>query len=126
MRFYKIHGLLSSLLFLILLGCEPTASINESSPAPPQFAWLEGLDAQDEVAKHADSGDFRMIAIANRGQSLPGIAPLEQAQVKMQCGMRFVEGLGDTTTPDSQAWRKKALEYAEQYNSAMHKRCMSM
>ncbi|MFC0118586.1 hypothetical protein ACFFK7_11760 [Pseudoalteromonas xiamenensis] len=117
-------------LAFILSGCnksEPAAEtpMKESIPAP--FTWLMNADALADVNARSEQQDYRLIALANRGTTVIGVDdPAQQQRLKTACGIRHVEGLGDTLDKRlDPKWRKQALDYAKAFNQAMIAKCES-
>ncbi|WP_462169818.1 hypothetical protein [Pseudoalteromonas xiamenensis] len=84
-------------------------------------------DALADVNARSEQQDYRLIALANRGTTVIGVDdPAQQQRLKTACGIRHVEGLGDTLDKRlDPKWRKQALDYAKAFNQAMIAKCES-
>ena len=60
--------------------------------------------------------DYRLIVRAGRGEVAPGIAPEQQASAKARCGVRYLDGLGMSSSPGRKrprpSWRRRGLQPA--------------
>lgn len=100
---------------------------NDTQAIPEPYRWLTSANVANDVASYSAQGDFRLIALANRGNTIVGLSESDNAEnLKAQCGVRFLEGLGDVIKvgPEKQ-WRDKAVEYAKAYNTQMRMLCLN-
>lgn len=67
--------------------------------------------------------DYRLIVQAGRGEVAPGIAVEEQAMAKGRCGVRYLDGLGDTIVPGQEESHARLSAYAAEYNRRMVSHC---
>ncbi|KRT53828.1 hypothetical protein Ga0074115_101163 [endosymbiont of Ridgeia piscesae] len=123
--------LLFLLTFLILHGCQEGEQIDLSNlPAEEQqvltaLAWLKGADAERDAQQAFARGDLRLLAMATRGASMPGIPTELASKAKSVCGIRYLEGSTDAVVSDMHLkLLQKAEKYAATYNGIMLQHCM--
>ncbi|WMN60601.1 hypothetical protein NI389_04130 [Pseudoalteromonas xiamenensis] len=122
--------LMVTCLAFTLSGCNKSEQAAESpmkEPIPAPFSWLMNADASADANAYSEQHDYRLIALANRGTTVVGVDdPAEQLRLKTACGIRHVEGLGDTVDKRlDPKWRKQALDYAKAFNQTMIAKCES-
>lgn len=106
---------------IILTGCTTTSAMTEEEQ---KLAWVKAADATADAELALDRNDLRMLAISTRGTNIPGIERSEVAQFEQACGVRFLEGAGDTIRNDEHMrLMKLAVDYAKQYNAIIKQRC---
>ncbi len=113
----RIFGTL--LLAVTLNGC--ASAMNDPASG---LQWVETAnpvaDAQAALAK----GDFRFMGIARRSTVIPGVDTDKMRQYELHCGVKFIEGAGDTIRDQEQLrLMKRAFEYAGRYNQIIAGRC---
>lgn len=92
---------------------------------PEPYFWLASANVENDILSYSEKGDYRLIAIANRGSTIVGLNESDNAEnLKAQCGVRFLQGLGDVIKPTEKPWRDKAVEYAKAYNFKMKMLCL--
>lgn len=117
------------LIVMLSGGCSDMnsgSSKDNSEEIPDEYVWLKDADVEKDIKSFVVKGDFRLIAIANRGNTIIGLTESDdRALLTTQCGVRFLSGLGDTITPgEDKTWRDKALEYASAFNALMKDICL--
>ncbi|MBA1444677.1 MAG: hypothetical protein M3H12_04045 [Chromatiales bacterium] len=120
---------LLSILLFGLFGCQEI-DVSQMSPeerdAVTSLTWLKNADAATDADTAIKRGDHRLIAMATRNPTLPGVPVESSSKAKSVCGIRYLEGSTDAVVSDLHLQLLQAAqEYAEQYNHIMLKRCLS-
>lgn len=72
-------------------------------------------------------GDYRLLGFATRATSLPGIAVSNWQAVMTNCGIRLLEGFGDTIRSEAELLAARlAASYAKRYNAVVSETCMGV
>ena len=107
-------------------------TITACSSAPPLtgelavFNWLQHANASEDAKQAISAQDFRLIAIASRGQAIPGIDANTARRAKQNCKVKYVQGLGDNKGKgEYTTWWQKALHYAKAYNRSIISYCVN-
>ncbi len=111
-----------------LLGCNVTAGEQENTPATAEHLaaldWVKTANVEEDARAAQRRGDYQLLALAGRGEQLPGL-PIERVEyLKQQCGVRYLSGSTDVIR--DQAHLQLLLQvsnYAAQYNQLMVKDC---
>ncbi len=120
---------LLSILLFGLFGCQEI-DVSQMSPeereAVTSLAWLKNADATKDAGTAIKRGDHRLIAMATRSPTLPGVPVESSSKAKSVCGIRYLEGSTDAVVSDLHLkLLQEAQKYAEQYNHIMLKRCLN-
>ncbi len=122
----------SSLCFvlsmLFLSGCNVTADDKSGNAAMPDhlkaLTWTESADVEADVQKAIANKDYRLFAIAGRGERMPGVDAKQMSDLKQRCGVKYLEGSTDAIRDDEHMQLlQKAYQYAEGYNQSMVRHC---
>jgi hypothetical protein len=103
---------------------ESTSSTSEVSDAEP--IDIEYADAKAEANFAIQKQDFHLLALNNKGISVPGIDLKNYAlnDLEQQCGIKILANSGDEITEDGELTkRKKLFAYAAQYNQLVLVAC---
>ena len=103
---------------------ESTSSGSGVSDAEP--IDIEYADAKAEANFAIQKQDFHLLALNNKGISVPGIDLKNYAlnDLEQQCGIKVLANSGDEITEDGElAKRKKLFAYAAQYNQLVLVAC---
>jgi len=114
--------LLTMSLFSFLFGC------NASSEAPePHIAalmWVETADPEQDARQAIESNDLRLLGLAIRSISIPGIDQADNEKYQQACGVRLIEGVSDVVRGDEHLrLMQKARRYALEYNTLIKSEC---
>ncbi len=116
-RLARLAALLGSMIGVA--ACAAPATGDEHP-----LAWLEQADAQRDARAALERRDFRLLALPRRSTVIPGVDPQLAPQYELKCGIRLIEGAGDTVRDRRQLeLLKKAAEYAAAYNAVIKTRC---
>ena len=126
----QIKKILIGVLFLFLLsGCylkgDEQASVSEQQIDYMQrLAWVKTADADEDAKAAIAKNDLRLLVIAGRGETTPGLAPELSAKLKPLCGKRYLEGSTDVIrSNEHQQLLQQAFEYATSYNRLIATAC---
>ena len=117
----------------ILLCC---AGLNACNEAPNQAGTAHQAPAahslgnrqQQIVSDAIEAQDFRLLALRNRGTSIPGVdlELNELATLEQECGLLFMKNSGDEILQRSElSLRQEQYAYALIYNSLVLPACLS-
>ncbi|MGD8912976.1 MAG: glutamyl-tRNA amidotransferase [Candidatus Thiodiazotropha sp.] len=120
------------LLFALLsTACQEMEDINlsqlsaEEKKAVESLLWLKDADPEKSAAEALTKGDKRLMAMATRGTTLPGIDTDLISKAKNICGIRYLEGSTDTVYGEIHLKLiQQASEYAAAYNRIVIEQCM--
>jgi hypothetical protein len=120
--------LFSSLLFT---ACQEMESIDmsqlsaEEKKAVESLLWLKDANPDEHAAEALEKGDKRLMAMASRATTLPGVEPEVLSKAKSICGIRYLEGSTDTVFGETHLKLiQQASEYAAAYNRIVIEQCM--
>jgi hypothetical protein len=120
------------LLFAYLLtACQEMEGVdmNQLSPkekkAVQSLLWVKDADPNKHAAQALEKGDKRLLAMAMRSTSIPGIEPELLSKAKSICGIRYLEGSTDTVFGETHLLLiQHATKYAATYNELVIQHCM--
>lgn len=116
------------LYIMLYVWLSATSSVMAMSMSPDneQISEDSGLNQAPETAARMalKKGDFRLLGIATRVTSIPGV-PTHDRQLAIEtCGVRLMEGLGDVIRSDDElATMQQAFDYAQKYNQLVIVAC---
>lgn len=117
------YPILMSLICASLIAC--ASAERPLDPYAQKLLWLDSADPQVDAARAIAQGDLRLLGLATRAISLPGVDPDEYYRYEQACGYRLIEGVSDVVRSDEHLRLiQKARSYALQYNAAIKTRCM--
>jgi hypothetical protein len=116
---------------LILTACQETNGIDMSQLSEKEkqgvasLLWLNQADAKQDAQAALSKNDLRVLAMAGRVPSLPGIGPELTAKAKGVCGVRMVEGSTDSVLGEThRKLLQAASDYAAAYNQIVITHCL--
>ena len=87
--------------------------------------WLKKADAEQDAQTALSRNDKRLLVMAGRSPSLPGIEPELTSKAKSVCGIRYIEGSTDTVLGEIHLeLLQAASDYASAYNRILIKHCL--
>lgn len=114
--------LFTSLFFLFLNSCA-----NSSMPIDPnvqKLQWLDAADPQTDAQQAIKKGDLRLLGLATRAVSIPGVNEEERYLYERDCGVQLIEGISDVIRSDEHLrLMQKARSYALKYNAIIKTVC---
>ncbi|MES9976191.1 MAG: glutamyl-tRNA amidotransferase [Candidatus Thiodiazotropha sp.] len=119
------------LLALVFTACQEVEGIDMSQlsadekKAVESLLWLKDADPNKRAVQALEKGDKRLMAMASRATTLPGIEPALLSKAKSICGIRYLEGSTDTVYGQTHLKLiQHASEYAAAYNRIVIEQCM--
>ena len=116
-----------------MTGCQEMEQIDLSSLSPQEreavtsLAWLKDADASRDAQQAIERGDKRLLAMASRIPSMPGVPAESASKIKSVCGIRYMEGTTDMVFGDThQKLLQAARDYAVEYNKRMLDACLKV
>ncbi|GAA0853739.1 hypothetical protein [Aliiglaciecola litoralis] len=106
-------------------GADDSAALPVSKQLPD--AILEQADPEADAEQAITALDFRLLAFANKVISFPGIdgQTYSVEWVEKHCGIRYLQGAGDTVQIGQDTSRRSALKhYASRYNKRVLEGCL--
>jgi hypothetical protein len=117
---------------LLLTACQEMERIDMSQlsadekKAVESLLWVEDANPNKQAAEALQKGDKRLMAMASRATTLPGIEPELLSKAKSICGIRYLEGSTDTVFGETHLKLiQRASEYAAAYNKIVIEQCMN-
>ena len=98
-----------------------TSGVSDAAPIDVEYA-----DAKAEANFAIQKQDFHLLALNNKGISVPGIDLKNYAlnELEQQCGLKILANSGDEITDEDElALRKKLFAFAAQYNQLVLVAC---
>jgi len=90
-----------------------------------KLQWVKDADAELDAKQALQKGDFRLMAMAQRGIVIPGVDQALSEQYELKCGIRLIDGVTDTVRGEEHLkLMQKAHSYAKQYNEIIKSRCI--
>ncbi|MES9970455.1 MAG: glutamyl-tRNA amidotransferase [Candidatus Thiodiazotropha sp.] len=120
------------LLFAYLLSaCQEMEGVDMSQLSPEEkkavasLLWVKDADPDKHAKQALEKGDKRLLAMASRTTSIPGIEPALLSKAKSICGIRYLEGSTDTVFGETHLLLiQRAAAYAAAYNKIVIQQCM--
>jgi hypothetical protein len=89
-----------------------------------KLQWVKQADAELDAKAALAKGDFRLLAMAQRGMFIPGVDQDLTAQYELKCGIRLVDGYTDAVRGEEHLrLLKMAHTYALHYNEIIKTSC---
>jgi hypothetical protein len=110
-------------LLTTLVGACATAS-SSIDPYVQKLQWLDAADPQADANQAIKQNDLRLLGLATRLVSLPGIKQEDALRYEQACGVQLIEGISDVVRSDEHLrLMQKARSYALKYNAIIKTRC---
>ena len=121
MRSFKLNLIVIGICAGWLTAC---ASAEKIDPYVQKLQWLDTADPQADAQQAVKQNDLRLLGLANRSVSIPGIQADEVLLYEQSCGVQLIEGISDVVRGDEHLrLMQKARSYALQYNSIIKTHC---
>lgn len=112
------------LIFLVTIMTGCATDVSSMSKAEQQLQWIKDADPQLDASKALESGDFRLMGLAQRSVIIPGVPLDRMSQYELKCGVKIMEGVSDTVLNNEHLkLMQQAHKYALQYNAIIKTRC---
>jgi len=114
--------LLGMSLLSFLFGCN--SSSETPDPSIKKLQWLETADPEQDAKKAIEANDLRLLGLATRNISIPGIDQADNDKYQQACGVILMDGISDVVRSDEQLrLMQKARSYALEYNRIIITKC---
>ena len=118
-----MRRLVPGLLLTVLLGACAT-SPDPIEPYVQKLQWLDSADPQADANQAILQNDLRLLGLATRTVSIPGVQKVEAYKYEEACGVQLIEGISDIVRSDEHLrLMQKARSYALKYNAIIKTRC---
>jgi hypothetical protein len=98
----------------------------DEKKAVESLLWVKDANPDKQATEALQKGDKRLMAMASRATTLPGIEPELLSKAKSICGIRYLEGSTDTVFGETHLKLiQRASEYAAAYNKIVIEQCMN-
>jgi len=103
-------------------GCATDSSAVSEYEKP--LLWVQDADAELDAGAALKKGDFRMMALSQRGTIIPGIEQKLVRQYELKCGIKLLEGVTDTVRGQEHLELMQQVHaYAKAYNEIIKNSC---
>ena len=118
-------------LLIPLIACQSQSNFDisklsqEEQKSIASLAWLQQADVEQDIQTALAKNDNRLLVMAGRSASLPGVPEELSARAKTACGVRYLEGSTDQVQGNThRQLLQVAYDYAKTYNQALLKHCL--
>ena len=116
-----------TLLFVVSLLALQAGCASTGEPIDPyvqQLQWLDAADPQADANQAVKQNDLRLLGLATRSVSIPGIKKEDLLKYEESCGVQLIEGISDVVRSDEHLrLMQKARSYALKYNAIVKLHC---
>ncbi len=114
--------LITASLIALLAGCASTG--DPVDPHVQQLQWLDAADPQADANQAVKQNDLRLLGLATRSVSIPGIKKEDLLKYEESCGVQLIEGISDVVRSDEHLrLMQKARSNALKYNAIIKLHC---
>jgi hypothetical protein len=114
--------LIIALLVLAMTGCASDSKALE--PNVQKLQWLDAAAPQADALQAIKIGDLRLLGMATRTISVPGVETDQILKYETKCGIQLIEGISDVVRSDEHLrLMQKARSYALKYNAIIKTHC---
>lgn len=115
-------SLIVAALVLTMSGCATDSKALD--PNVQKLQWLDAADPQADAQQAIKTGDLRLLGMAQRSISIPGVAQDQILKYETKCGVQLIEGISDVVRSDEHLrLMQKARSYALKYNAIIKTKC---
>lgn len=115
-------SLIVAALVLAMTGCATDSKALD--PNVQKLQWLDAADPQADAQQAIKTGDLRLLGMATRSVSVPGVETDEILKYETQCGVQLIDGISDVIRSDEHLrLMQKARSYALKYNAIIKTKC---
>ena len=109
-------------LAVALAGCATNGE--PIDPYVQKLQWLDAADPQADAEQAIKQNDLRLLGLATRSVSIPGVEASEVLAYEQSCGVQLIEGISDVVRSNEHLrLMQKARSYALQYNAIIKTHC---
>ena len=95
---------------------------NENEKVSSEVPAVETLT--EALARAQKNNDYRLLVTSGRNMTIPGVKASEYQALLALCGKKYVTGVGDVITSETQRIvRKQRIEYMRLYNEQIIQIC---
>ncbi|MFT5811635.1 MAG: hypothetical protein ACI9KM_002406, partial [Rubritalea sp.] len=94
---------MKSSLIIALLVFAMTACATDSKALDPntqKLQWLDAADSQADAQQAIKTGDLRLLGMATRSVSIPGVETDQILRYETKCGVQLIDGISDVVRSD--------------------------
>lgn len=118
-----MKNFLLAIIMITGLGSCTTGS-TELPEEVQKLQWLEQADAEKQAEAALKQGDFRLMAMSQRGIVIPGVDRALADKYELKCGINLIDGISDAVRGEQHLELiNKAHDYARQYNAIIIQHC---
>ena len=122
MRFFRSYPLVLAFSCVLLTSC--ASSGGSIDPYVQKLQWLDAADPQADAEQAVKKQDYRLLGLASRTVSIPGVSQPETLKYEEACGVQLIEGISDVVRSDEHLrLMQKARSYALKYNAIIKTHC---
>ena len=122
MRFFSGYSHVLAVSCCLLVSC--ASSSGQIDPYVQKLQWLDAADPQADAMQAIKQQDFRLLGLATRTLSIPGVGREESLKYEEACGVQLIEGISDVVRSDEHLrLMQKARSYALKYNAIIKTHC---
>ena len=123
MRRLTVYSILTPLLCSLLASC--AGSSGALDPYAQKLQWLDAADPQADAIQAVKQNDLRLLGLANRSVTIPGVNQQDMLKYEESCGVQLIEGISDVVRSDEHLrLMQKARSYALKYNAIIKIHCI--
>ena len=115
-------SLIVAALVLAMSGCATDSKALD--PNVQKLQWLDAADPQADAQQAVRTGDLRLLGMATRSVSIPGVEMDQILKYETKCGVQLIDGISDVVRSDEHLrLMQKARSYALKYNAIIKTYC---
>ena len=115
-------SLIVTALVLAMTGCAIDSKTLD--PNVQKLQWLDAADPQADAQQAIKTGDLRLLGMATRSVSIPGVETDQILKYETKCGVQLIDGISDVIRSDEHLrLMQKARSYALKYNAIIKTVC---
>jgi hypothetical protein len=117
----KLFLIIAVLVFAITACATDLKAVD---PNTQKLQWLDAADPQSDAKQAIKTGDLRLLGMATRSVSIPGVETNRILKYETKCGVQLIEGISDVVRSDEHLrLMQKARSYALKYNAIIKTHC---
>ena len=115
-------SLIVTALVLAMSGCATDSKALD--PNAQKLQWLDAAEPQADAQQAIKTGDLRLLGLATRSISIPGVETAQILKYEMKCRVQLIDGISDVVRSDEHLrLMQKARSYALKYNAIIKTHC---
>lgn len=114
--------LIVTALVFAMSGCATDSKALD--PNVQKLQWLDAAEPQADAQQAIKTGDYRLLGMATRSVSIPGVETDQILTYGSKCGVQLIDGISDVIRSDEHLrLMQKARSYALKYNAIIKTHC---